>query len=52
MTDEEVLLPLSAVNLISLETWTDLITDHEYNATDDTIELSPCGFVWLTNKVY
>jgi len=52
ITDQEVNLPLSSVNLISLEKWTDLVSGNEYNATDDVIKLPPCGFVWLTNKVY
>lgn len=52
VTDQPVNIPLSSVNLITLETWVDLISSEQYNATDETIELPPCGFVWLTNKVY
>ena len=52
VTDQTVSLPLSSVNLITLETWTDLVSAKAYNATDDMINLPPCGFVWLTNKVY
>lgn len=52
VTDQAISLPLSAVNLISLETWSDLISGQQYHATDDVINLPPCGFVWLTNKVY
>ena len=52
VTDQAVSIPLSSVNLISLETWVDLHSNHRYFATDESIELPPCGFVWLTNKVY
>lgn len=51
VTNQPVSIPLSSVNLISLETWVDLVSDVHYRATDETIELPPCGFVWLTNKV-
>ena len=52
ISDQEVSLPLSTVNLTTLETWIDLISDVTYNATDDMIKLPPCGFVWLTNNAY
>ena len=52
ITDQTVSLPLNTVNLISLETWVDLISEKQYNAIEDTIELPPCGFIWLTNKTY
>lgn len=52
VTNRAVSIPLSSVNLISLETWVDLNNGQRYVATDHSIELSPCGFVWLTNKVY
>ncbi len=52
VTDQTVSIPLSSVNLISLDTWVDLNTGKTYLATDQAIELPPCGFVWLTNKVF
>ncbi len=52
VSDQAVSIPLSSVNLISLETWVDLHSGDSYLATDDSIELAPCGFVWLTNKVF
>ena len=52
ITDQTVSLPLNTVNLISLETWVDLVSEKQYNAIEDTIELPPCGFIWLTNKAY
>ena len=52
VTDQAVDIPLSSVNLITLETWVDLISGREYTIDDAKIELPPCGFVWLSNKVY
>ncbi len=52
VTNNNVSVPLSSVNLINLDTWTDLNSGDQYLATDDEIELEPCGFVWLTNKTF
>ena len=50
VTNAPVSIALSSVNLISNETWVDLNTGKEYSYSDETIELQPCGFVWLTNR--
>lgn len=52
VTNTAVTLPLASVNLISLDTWVDLNSGKKYLATNESIDLPPCGFVWLTNKVY
>ena len=52
VTNKPVSIPLASVNLISLETWLDLNTGKSYSTGQETIELPPCGFVWLTNKVF
>ena len=52
VTNKSVSIPLASVNLISLETWLDLNTGKSYSTGQETIELPPCGFVWLTNKVF
>ena len=51
VTNKTVNIPLSSVNLISLETWTDIISGQEYNDLHDDLKLAPYEFVWLTNRV-
>jgi sucrose phosphorylase len=50
LTDKPVSIPLSSVNLISLDTWHDLISLDQYSDASSSIELKPYGFVWLSNK--
>lgn len=50
VTDEQVSIPMSSVNLISMTKWTDLVSGEPYSADDSSIDLSPYGFVWLSNK--
>ncbi len=51
MTDQAISIPLSSVNLISLEQWVDLITDRAYSVDDEMLYLQPYQFVWLSNRV-
>jgi len=48
--DEEVSIPLSSINLISLDAWTDLVTGDEYSDLHQQLVLPPYGFVWLSNR--
>lgn len=51
MTDEPVSIPLSSINLISLNKWVDLVSGAEFNDLHQDLTLQPYQFVWLTNKV-
>ena len=50
VTHEHVTIPMNSVNLISMTQWTDLVSGDTYSADDSSIDLSPYGFVWLSNK--
>lgn len=50
VTDQPVIIPLSSVNLIGLELWSDLVSDENYSIEDEDIKLSPYDFIWLSNK--
>ena len=50
VTHEHVSIPMNSVNLISMTQWTDLVSGDTYSADDSSIDLSPYGFVWLSNK--
>ena len=51
VSDQEVVIPLSSINLISLDTWTDLVSEQDFEQSDQSISLPPYGFVWLSNRV-
>jgi len=51
ISDEQVSIPLSAINLISLDRWVDLLTEEEFKDLHQDLTLPPYGFVWLTNKI-
>jgi sucrose phosphorylase len=50
VTDKNISIPISSVNLIGLDLWRDLNSQTEYSDNDESIELQPYGFVWLSNK--
>ena len=51
VTDETVTIPLSSINLISLNKWVDLVSGQEYSDLHLDLVLEPYQFVWLTNKI-
>ncbi|WP_188150980.1 alpha-amylase family glycosyl hydrolase [Teredinibacter waterburyi] len=51
VTDNEVSIPLSAINLISLNTWTDLVSGTHFDDIRQDLVIPPYGFVWLTNYI-
>jgi len=51
VTDQEVKIPITSVNLISLQKWKDLITGTHFSDQQDHIVLQAYQFVWLSNKV-
>jgi len=50
LTNRPVSIPMNSVNLTSMTQWSDLLSGDIYAADEETIELSPYGFVWLSNK--
>lgn len=52
VTDQEVCVPIASINLISLDSWVDLISGIDFSDIRQDVVLMPYEFVWLTNKVY
>jgi sucrose phosphorylase len=52
MADHEVGIPLSSINLISFETWVDLIGGEKFDNFRHDLILKPYQCVWLSNKSY
>jgi len=50
ISDQEIAIPLSSINLISLDKWTDLIGGNTYDDLRENLILPPYGFVWLSNR--
>jgi len=50
ISKESLTIPLSSINLINLESWTDLISSTHYTDLDDDLVLEPYQFVWISNK--
>lgn len=50
ITNSKISIPLSRINLISLDSWTDLISGKVFTNLHDDLTLSPYQAVWLTNK--
>lgn len=52
VTDQEICIPVSSINLISLDTWVDLISGKDFSDIRQDVILKPYQFVWLSNKTY
>lgn len=50
ISDQTLTIPLSSINLINLESWTDLISGNKYSDLDNDLILQPYQFVWISNK--
>ena len=50
ISDKVIDIPLGSVNLISLQTWKDLISGKHYDDSQGAIRLQPYQCVWLSNK--
>ncbi|WP_045858014.1 alpha-amylase family glycosyl hydrolase [Teredinibacter purpureus] len=50
ISSNTIAIPLSSINLISLDEWTDLNSGKIFTNLHDDVQLPPYGFVWLTNK--
>ncbi|MFT7561336.1 MAG: sucrose phosphorylase [Flavobacteriales bacterium] len=46
----KISIPLASINLISLDTWVDLISGASFGDQHQDLELKPYQAVWLTNK--
>ncbi len=51
VTSEEISIPLSSINLISLDKWKDLISGEVYQDLRKELTLGPYQSVWLSNKI-
>lgn len=52
ISDEEISIPMSSINLITTETWTDLVSEQGYTDLHKDLTLPPYGFVWLSNRYW
>jgi len=50
ISDEPQQLSMGELNLIELDTWTDLISGQRFEDTHQSIELAPYQTLWLTNR--
>ena len=50
VTNKEVSVPLSSINLISLDSWHDLISGTDYSDTKQNIVFQPYQYIWLTKQ--
>lgn len=48
-TTKPVSIPLASINLVYLDTWTDLITGKQFDDLHEDLLLAPYQFVWLSN---
>jgi sucrose phosphorylase len=52
VTDHEIGIPLSSINLISFDTWVDLVGGEEFDNFRHDLVLKPYQCMWLSNKAY
>ncbi len=50
ISDQQITIPLSSINLISLDHWKDLVSGKQFTDLHEDLVLNPYDFVWLTNK--
>jgi len=50
ITDEEICLPMSSINLFTTESWLDLVSGETYSNLYQDLILPPYGFVWISNR--
>ncbi len=51
ISNEKITIPLTSINLISLDNWTDLVSEKVFSDLSEDLVLEPYQFVWLTNKI-
>jgi len=52
VTNRVIKLPVSAINLISTDTWVDLISGNDFSDIRQDVTLQPYEFVWITNRAF
>jgi len=51
ISDQPELLSLTDLNLIELDSWTDLVSGQRFEELNQSIELAPYQTLWLTNHI-
>ena len=51
LSDNDIDIPVSSINLVSTQEWSDLVTGKQLNENLDSLHLTPYQFVWLSNVV-
>ena len=51
LNDKEINIPISSINLISTQEWSDLVTGVGLDENLDSLHLKPYQFVWLSNVI-
>ena len=51
LSDNDIDIPISSINLVSTQEWSDLVTGKQLNENLDSLHLTPYQFVWLSNVV-
>jgi len=49
LSDKDVYIPISSINLISTQLWSDLVTGKALQENLDSLHLKPYQFAWLSN---
>lgn len=50
LSNQDVHIAISSINLISTQEWSDLVTGNELDEKLNSLHLQPYQFVWLSNK--
>ena len=50
ISDKAITIPINSINLITLQTWIDLLSDTHLSEDQEEITLQPYQFVWLSNQ--
>ena len=50
LSNQEVNIPISSINLISTQEWSDLVTGESLDEQQDSLHLRPYQFAWLSNR--
>ena len=50
ITNQMQRVPLTELNLIATEVWTDALSGKLYDDLDEGIEIPPYGAIWITNS--
>lgn len=52
ITNEELTITLSELNLVAVDEWFDLLSNSQYHDLHSQVTLAPYECCWLTNKLY